>query len=373
MRVLLMISGIAMGGAERNVVSVLPYLKEIDGVTPLLGTLNTWRDSPLVEILAESRVRRFDLSAKRLIDPAAWKRFISLLDEQKIDIVSTQDQYTNLFGALAFWWTRVPIVMTRHVMCEPTDTFRETVKAKLMLWAARYGSHRLIAVSEAVRENLARQAGVPLSRIETIYNGIDVERFATRDQRDRKRAQMGWNPDQKIVLMVAVLRRGKGHEILFEAISQLKAEIPGVRIKLVGDGELNGSLRRQAEPFGDTVELLGERVDVPELLGASDALVLPSWSEALPTVLMEAGAACLPVVATNVGGAAEIVEEGRSGYLVRAGDAEQLADRLIRTLQNPEQARQLGEYARNHIAELFSLERQAKKMVSLYGSILGTE
>ena len=365
-----MISGLALSGAERILVSVLPYFKRIEGVTPLLCTLNTWRDSPLVEEFNQMEIERFDLGAKRLIDPPAWLRFTKLLKEEKIDIVSTQDQYSNLFGAFAFWFSKTPIVMTRHVMQEPADTFREDVRARLMLWAARYGSHKVIAVSDAVRQNLSKQSGMPFSKIETIYNGIEVERFVLKEGKDAIRKRLGWSADHAIVIMVAVLRRGKGHEVLFDAIPRLQNAIPNVRIKLVGDGELNDSLRQQAEKFGETVEFLGQRVDIPDLLNASDVLVLPSWSEALPTVLIEAGAASLPVVATKVGGTAEVVLDGQTGFLVEPGDSAEIANNLAKILENPGLARAMGNRAREKVQETFSLQRQAQSMVALFSSVM---
>ncbi|MCC7445938.1 MAG: glycosyltransferase family 4 protein [Anaerolineae bacterium] len=369
MRVLRMVSSLAMGGAERNLVSVLPYLRDA-GVTPLLCTLNTRRDSSLVEDLAKTGVRRIDLGAKRMTDPAAWQRFTEVLRDEQIDILHVEGQDPNIYGALARWRVKTPAVMTRHVMVEPAPDVKKFVRARLVFIAAKYGLDRIIAVSEVVRQHFAKQAGIPLSKIETIYNGIQLERFDTRATRDSKRAEMGWQSDDLVVSMVAVLRPGKGHEVLFQAIPQIKASVPNVRIKLIGSGELEGEFRQQAAPFADVVEFLGERKDVPELLGASDALVLPSWSEALPTVLIEAGAAALPVVATNVGGSGEIVENGKGGYLVPAGDSAQLGHRLIEVLQNPALARQMGETAHERVVRLFSLQRQAQQTIALYEKVI---
>ncbi len=371
MRVLLMLSGLPLSGGERSLVSVLPYLNKIDGITPMLCTLNTYRDGPLVDDFVKTGIERYDLEAKRLLDPRSWRRFINLLHEKKIDVINSQDQYTNLFAALAYLFTNVPVIMTRHVMQEPMDNFRESMRARMVLWAASHYSHRLIAVSNAVRSKLEQQAKIPQSRIETIYNGIDVEKFVIRRNKEELRRQFGWNADQKIIIMVAVLRRGKGHEVLFDAISQIKSAIPSAFIKLIGDGELNTTLRQQAAQFGETIEFLGERTDVADLLNASDVLVLPSWSEALPTVLIEAGAASLPVVATNVGGTAEIVNDEDTGYIVPPGDSQLLAKRLIDVLSDGEKAREMGQRARERVRNLFSLERQANLMAALYRKTLG--
>jgi glycosyltransferase involved in cell wall biosynthesis len=372
MRTLMMISSIAMGGSERILVSVLPYFKA-QGIDIKLCTLNTRRDSPLTEQLEQTGIERFDLGARRMVDLKAWKRFAAFLREEKIEVVHAQDQDTNIYAALAHHRVGVTTLMTRHVLREPADTWKEDLRARMVLFAARHGFDKIVAVSEAVRQDFSKLAKIPLEHIETVYNGIEVDRFATRSQREAKRAEMGWTSDTPIIIMVAVLRRGKGHEVLFEAIPQITTAIPKAKIKLVGEGELSEPLREQAARFGNTVEFLGQRMDVPQLLGASDVLVLPSWGEALPTVLIEAGAASLPLVATNVGGSAEIVDNGKTGYIVPPGDATQLAQRVVEILQNPTLAQQMGASARERVVRMFSLAQQAKQTIALYERLLATE
>jgi glycosyltransferase involved in cell wall biosynthesis len=369
MRVLMMLSSIQMGGAERVLVDVLPYMKDLVDIQ--VCTLNTLKDSPLVEQFEQTGVRRIDLGSRRLIDLGAMRRFAQTLRDEKIDIIHAQDQYTIINTMLVRRFLGVPAVMTRHVLFEPTDTLRESARARMVLFAGRYGGFaRLIAVSDAVRERFSELAHVPTNRIETIYNGIDVDRFATRDRRAEKRAELGWDAAAPIIIMVAVLRRGKGHEVLFEALPKLQAAVPNVKIKLVGDGELDATLREGAAQFGDMVEFMGQRMDVPELLGASDVLALPSWAEALPTVLIEAGAASLPVVATRVGGVPEIVTDGETGYIIPPGDSEQLADRLAMLLTQRERSLEMGQSAYQKVRAQFSLEKQAQETIALYERVL---
>src|SRR5579864_4764351 len=214
MRVLFMMSSIAMGGSERILVSVLPFFRA-EGISPVLCTLNTRRDSPLAGAFSQTNIQRFDLGAKRMTDRGAWQRFTELLRTEKFDILHTQDQDTHIYGALARRLLKIPVVMTRHVMFEPADSLKTNLRARLVLLAAHFGADRIIAVSEAVRKRFAQQARIPLARIETIYNGIDVERFNTRALRAAKRTELGWDVNHPVVTMVAVLRAGKGHEVLF--------------------------------------------------------------------------------------------------------------------------------------------------------------
>lgn len=371
MRAIIMLSSIAMGGAERNIVSVAPYIAAQEGVDLRLVTLNTRRDSPLaVEFAQQTQVPRHDLSAKKMVDTAAWRRFKQYLQDEQIDIIHAQDQDTITYAALAHSQLGIPSVMTRHVLYEPTDTLKERARAELVLLAARFGYNRIIAVSEAVRRDFSKLAHVPIDKIETIYNGLPTERFAVSTPKQTLRERFGWHADERIIIMVAVLRRGKGHEVMFEALPKIREAVPNVKLKLVGDGEIADQIREQAAPFADMVEFLGQRSDIAELLHASDVLTLPSWAEALPTVLIEAGAARLPVVATDVGGAKEITLHGETGYIVPAGDSKGLAQYLIEVLQDPTHAQDMGNRAFERVHEMFSLERQAQQTVSLYKRIL---
>ncbi|PJF37279.1 MAG: hypothetical protein CUN49_01090 [Candidatus Thermofonsia Clade 1 bacterium] len=371
-RVLLMLSSMAMGGAERNIAALLPHLSAIAGVQLTLGTLNTRRDSPLAGLIAQSGVPRFDMGARRLIDRQAWRRYTDFLRRERIDLVHSQDQDTNIYNALSRRLLGIPSVMTRHVMFEPFTNLKTRLRAQLVLIAARYGADRVIAVSEAVRQQFARQARLPLERIETVYNGIELQKFATRARRAEIRAALGWAQEAPVAIMVAVLRSGKGHEVLLEAVPQLRQRVPNVQIMLVGDGEARALLERMIAPYSDVVHLLGQRMDVPELLGASDVLVLPSWSEALPTVLIEAGAASLPCVATDVGGTREIVVDGETGYVIPAGDSAALAERLAELLTDSARARTMGQAALRRVSSLFTLPQQAERTVAVYERVLAS-
>lgn len=365
MRVLAMISSIAMGGAERNMVNYLPYIRDL-GVDLTVCTLSTHRDSALLDDFLETGLPRIDLGARKLLAPSAWRKFANLVRKERFDVIHAQDQYTILFAALAADRKIATTVMTRHVLDEPADNWRKAARAKLVLASARHRYDEIITVSEATRRHFSRIARVPLERIQTIYNGLPHELFDTRHRRDAKRSEQGWSPDDKIIIMLAVLRGGKGHEILFEALPRIRQEVPNAKVKLVGSGELEDDLRAQAAPLGESVEFMGERMDVPEILGAADMLVLPSWSEALPTVLIEAGAASLPVVATDVGGSAEIVADGETGHIIQPGDTDALVARMVEVLQNDDSARRMGEQGLQRVRSIFSLQEQARQTVDLY-------
>lgn len=369
MKVLLMLSGIAMGGTERNIVSFSPFLKKA-GAEVFLCTLNKRRDSPLAEIFSHSGVERIDLGARRMIDLHAIRRFRTLLREKKIDIVHAEDQDSIIYAGLARRLFGVPSVMTRHVMEEPTSSVKSKIRARLVYLSARYGINGVVAVSNVVREHFSKQAYLSLSKIRTIYNGIELEKFDIKDSQANLRLKLGWNIGRPLAVFISVLRPGKGFEVLFKAIPKILEVLPDFQVNIVGDGDLDAELRRQAEPFGDAVHFMGQRMDVPQLIRASDVLIQASWSEALPTVLIEAGAASIPAVATNVGGTAEIILDGKSGFLIDPGDAESLANRTIEILLSQNLREQMGKNARDYVFSVFSLEKQANQTIAYYDDIL---
>lgn len=368
-RVAVMISSVALGGGERNVIAVLPRLVAA-GVDPVLVTLNHRRDSSLVADVEAGDVRRIDLGARRLADPGAARRLVRILRDEGIDLLHTHDQDTHIIGAITRGCTGVPVVMTRHVLTENYRNRRQRVRVGLVLVAFRHGAHRVVAVSEATRSRVLELTRMDPSRVALVYNGIDDRRFSTALTPQAGRRALGLDPHRPLVTMVAVLRPGKGHDVLFQAVPLLAAAVPEVQVLVVGGGPIEEDLRAQGAHLAGTLAFTGERADIPDLLAASDVVILPSWSEALPTVLLEAGAVGRPVVATSVGGAPEIVEEGVTGNLIARGDAPALAERVTGLLADPVLSARLGENARARVHVRFSLDAQAAGLVALYREVL---
>jgi glycosyltransferase involved in cell wall biosynthesis len=202
-----------------------------------------------------------------------------------------------------------------------------------------------------------------------VHNGI-AEPRSIAAEREAIRARLGWDQHEKVILMVAVMRDGKGHEDLLEALPSIREAVDGARIVFAGDGPLRVSLETIAKPYGNDVCFLGERNDVAELMAAADLLALPSYSEALPTVLLEAAAAGLPAVASAVGGVSEIIENGQSGYFVPPGDRHSLAEAIIDILANPALSARMGAFARHLARERFTVAHQARNTLIVYRQVL---
>ena len=370
MRVMVLISSLATGGAERVTVSFLSHAASRD--TDIRAcTVTAAQSEPLAAQLAAAGVRRYNLKARRLADPFALARLLRLLRRERIGLIHAHGQDASILAACARGLTRIPLVITRHVLDEPADTWRRRLRAAAAFWAIRHAD-AVVAVSAATADYLAAHGRIARRRIQVIPNGIDLERFggAGHDARRTKaRVTLGLTPEDPVVLVPAVLRRGKGHETLIEALPALRARVPGVRVLFAGGGELEPALRALAEPHRETIMMLGPREDIPALLAACDLVVLPSYTEALPTALLEAAAAGRPAVATRVGGTSEVIQDNRTGLLVPAGDVAGLVTAITALLRDPQRAHAFGQAARRLARERFALGLQFDRTIALWSAL----
>jgi colanic acid/amylovoran biosynthesis glycosyltransferase len=227
----------------------------------------------------------------------------------------------------------------------------------------------LIAISEYNREHLLRFGGDP-KKIIYLPVGIDCKRFNCR----RSAAPVGSNPVR--LLSVARLVNEKGLEFSLHAVHGLKRERPDISLQydIIGDGCLRTTLQELIDELalGDSVHLLGAKSqeEVIAALCSSDILVAPSLAEALPVSLMEAHAIGLPVVATRVGSVDQIVHDGRSGFLVPAGDAAALQRTLTELIEDSKQRAEMGVRGRRHVEQHYDIERLNDRLVDIYRHLL---
>lgn len=371
---MVVISGFPVGGAESVTARFLCHLARNGRPVPVC-TVSDRHDGPPADHVARERVPRFDLGARRLLDPLALGRLVRLLQRERIDLLHAHGQDASILAAAASTIRPTDLAVTRHVLEEPAGDARERARAHLALAALRRAD-AVVAVSRAVARELGPSAGVPDERVHVIHNGVETDRYVpSRLERSREaiRRSLGLGEEDRVVLLPAVMREGKGHGRLLSVLPALRRRVPGLRVLLAGSGELEDELRREARHrgVGGVVRFLGFRSDIPELLAAADLVVLPSLSEALPTVLMEAAAAGRPVVATRVGGAPEIVRDGETGLLVPPDDPGALVQAVSGLLLDPDRAWRYGRSARTLAERRFDMRRQVDWTLELWKDVAG--
>ena len=372
-----LIDSLTVGGAERLAAVFarrhdrarldlrVACLKEIDG-------------NPLAREVEAAGVPLTVLHARNLRDAGAFRRLVRLIREQEIDLIHAHLTYAEVWGRLAGRVTRRPVVSTVHVQgyTNPNDpSRRDRLVESLARFVRKNVGGPVVAVSDALRGRLA-ETGLPPARVVTVRNGIEMENFdlPADFSRAARRAEFGIPADAAVAVTLAVVREGKGHGLLLDAAREVLRRLPRAHFLLVGGGPLEATLRGRIEEEGlaGNVHMAGMRADAAEMLALGDVFVLPSSQfDALPTVVMEAMAARLPVVAVASGGASELIVEGETGLVVPSPDAGALAGAVAELLENPERARSMGERGRERAEREFSARAWADRLTRLYESIAG--
>jgi L-malate glycosyltransferase len=307
-------------------------------------------------------------SFKDLRLPAKLNRFRSFLRSQSIDIVQTQFRDSNYAGILAAKLAGVrAIISTRRGEPYWRNGF-ELSFLRLFNSAVNV----FVTNSRASADFFCAREQISPEKMKVIHNGIDVADYPTGEAfRSAAKSQIGIAPQTKTIGIMANLRPVKGIDVFLRAASLVKKQYNAVKFIIVGDGTERENLRAMAGNLGigsDAI-FLGRREDVSRLLPALDIGVLSSHFESLSNAIIEYGAAALPTVCTDVGGASEVIIDRETGYLVPAGNAEVLADRIVRLLNNPS-SREMGILARQRVQNLFSIDSTARQYQELFKQAL---
>jgi glycosyltransferase involved in cell wall biosynthesis len=280
-------------------------------------------------------------------DAQALWQLIRLFRQEQPALVHTHTSKAGVLGRVAAWLARVPVIVHTphgHVFYGHFGPFRSWLFLQIERVLSAL-TDRLIALTEAERQDYLDRAVGEADRFVVVPSGIDRERFGrARVQGKQQPDWFGCPPEALIVGSVGWLTDVKGHEYLIEAVAKLKPDFPSLHLVIIGSGDRHDALLHQSELAGlrDAVHLLGHRDDIEACLAGMDLFVLPSLNEGMGRALIEAMAAGLPVIASRVGGIPAVISHERTGLLVPPGDADALAEALRRLLDRPEWATQLG-------------------------------
>lgn len=230
--------------------------------------------------------------------------------------------------------------------------------------------HKILGNSRAVIDQLHHQEGVPPGKLVLIYNGIDTAPFKAQPPRHILRKELGMPLDALVLVIAANLIPYKGHADLLRALSTIRNDLPANwHLQCAGyDAGILDELKAQARASAieGRVHWLGEMQDIRALLKAADIGVLCSHEEGFSNALLEYMAAGLPVVVTDVGGNAEAVVDGETGWIVPAGDPSALAAKILDLALNEKRRRVFGSAGRRRVEQCFSLETCVASYDSLY-------
>jgi glycosyltransferase involved in cell wall biosynthesis len=311
----------------------------------------------------EARALAYDTPRLR----GAAKELAASLAAARADVLLCNGYKADLVGRIAARRVGIPAIAVSRGWT--AQTWRVRLYEALDRWHLRW-MDRVVCVSDAQAARV-RQTGVPPERIRVIHNAVDPKRFATPDPHGRQElAACFRRPPARLIAAAGRLSPEKGFDVLVAAAASVLRAHPDSGFLLFGAGTCRAALEQQIAAAGlsDVFLLDGFRADLDRLLPYFDLLALPSYSEGLPNIVLEACAAGVPVVATTAGGTPEILRDG-AGILVPPGNSEALAEAIVGALGRGTGLKELGEAGRRRVAEQFAFAAQAAQYQELFAEL----
>ena len=371
--IVFLIDGLGWGGAERLMIPILANMdRRLFSVR--VGVFQVRNGNPIADDLRALGIPVDLIPVPYMRDLTAVSRIVAYLKDVNADLIHAQLELGDILGGLAALRMRLPIVSTLHTMPSQDMSLKSRMHQEVEYFCLRHFFNMVISVSDEARQFHKDIGKLPDRKTCTIYNGIDLSHFPASPQSDREAVLREFNiPAAATVLItVAVLRELKGIQYMIRALPEILSVHPDLYYLIAGSGDFQSALMEEAVRVGvsERVVFAGARKDVPALMSASDIFILPTLTEALPTVLAEAMAASLPILASRVGGVPEMVEDGINGKMVAPADPQQLANVCTDMLRDPDALVKMGLAGRQIVEEKFNVRVQVDKLQALYQSLI---
>lgn len=369
-KILQMIDRPFLGGGQINLLSLA---KNLDRERFEVFVCSSEKGA-LVDEVRKNNMTHFPVTFSKRFNSKTVREIVSILRDNRVDILHTHGGVAGFYGRWAARKCRLPVIIhTLHGI--HYLHYRNFLLKRTYVLLERYFSRftdALIFVSDADREKGKKFKLAPVEKMHVIKNGIDLSTGELRkkliSETEKNRRDLRLESSHPIVGTVARLHRQKGIPYLLKATKRITEVFPEAKMLIVGGGPLRSKLEKEAQRLGleEVVWFMGEREDVAKFLSIFDVFVLSSLWEGLPYVLIEAAAYGKSVVATDIDGVREVIENGQTGILVSPRDPEALAKAVIRFLQDKEYALKLGKKMEEEVPPRFTLSRMVAQTQDLY-------
>lgn len=367
--ILFVVDGLEYGGGERVFLQLALGLRDRYHVsvasTPGGICERRFRDCGVT-------FHRVDMHRRFSLKPI--RRIRKIIVDHGIDVVHSQGARADFFArAAARLAGHTPVVCTVATLVEGfhRGPFIRHIYRLCDRLTERYVG-RFICVSHALRRYLTEGRTIPPGRVVTIHNGIEVDHYRPVHDQSFFKSAWGISPDVSLVGAVGRLVEEKGFRYFIEAASLIEDLVPGTMFLLAGTGPLRGELEDMARRLGiaEKVIFAGFTHDIRDVMAAVDVLIMPSLTEGFPMTTLEAMALSRPVIASDIDGIREQIQDGIEGILVPPEDPVALAQAVAGLLQDGNLSRMMGRAARQRVEGDFSVERMVSETERVYRSLM---
>lgn len=370
-RILYVIDALEFGGGERGFSQLSTGLNKKRFKTYLASH----PDSKLEQMAKRDNIPFIPIDMDRKVNFKTIAQLLSSINQNRIHIVHSMGARADFFARMAI--RKIPKTALVCTVAMPVEGFdigfiRKIVYKIADRFSSRYVT-QFIAVSKAIKEQLVRKRNIHSGRITVVYNGVELDQYNQNvNASEKTRHSLGITDDYPIIGTIGRLVYQKGYSHFLQAAKQVYEKKKYVRFVIVGHGPEEDNLKNMAKSLGisHVCSFAGLRRDIPELLSAFDVFVLSSVLEGLPRIVIEAMAMGRPIVATDIDGVSEELEDGKTGLLVPPKDAGALAKSIIDLLVDKAKSFQMGINARKTAEEKFGVDIMLKKVEKVYEGLL---
>lgn len=368
LRLLAIIEAYSVTGPAKNLIEFATLARELDVDTTVATFIRGEQSNAFIETVKASGIAVHALRERGLGDAAVIKDLAGLVSREHPHVIQTHAVKSHFLARLAGLPRRTPWIAFHHGYTWPA--LRARAYNQLDRWSLRAAA-KVLTVSLPFRDELVAK-GVTRERIEIVHNAIRPDWGARNGDEPRDfRAALGIPPERNVILIVGRLSREKDHVTLLRAVDRLRPKL-NPHVLVVGEGPERGRIEQEIRELGlaGHVTLTGQQRSAEPYYRVANLAVLSSLSEGSPNALLEAMAAGVPVVATNVGGIPEIVRHEESALLVPPGDIDGMAAAMVKLLKDNSLAGNLIERGRTLVLEKHAPMARAQRLAEIYRSVL---
>ncbi len=363
--ILFLVLSLDVGGTERHIINLATHLNR-DKFNLIICCFHDLGSIGKQFVSNKDGTSVYSGLIRSKYDLSGILRIYQIIKKEKIHILYTiNSPLTQLWGTLLAKLSGIDVFITRVTITKPLfHGKRRKIINRLMLPFVS----KVIAQADIHKEYLIEEDGIRKEKIEVVYNGVDLDKFSEPVDVTEFRQSLGIGVSDPVIGILARLSPEKGHPVFLMAAKKIVTEFPDTRFLIVGDGKEREKLESLAGELDieSNVNFLGSRKDIPRILSIIDIAVLSSNIETVSNAVLEYMAASRPVIATNAGSTANLVDDGKTGFLISCGDYEALAAAALTLLRDRQRAREMGEKGRERVRDNFTISKMTASYESLF-------